>query len=103
MPIRQDPLKTRQHFLEDREQSVTRLGDYVADIWRLEGFNRFLRPYSSEALEENATDRPIVVVNISSVSSDSLSRANRRRVRPGDSWLHIHHADRRRSPEACVL
>lgn len=42
MPIRQDPLKTRQHFLEDREESVARLGDYVADIWRLEGFNRFL-------------------------------------------------------------
>ncbi|KAJ5210187.1 Tetratricopeptide-like helical [Penicillium cf. griseofulvum] len=73
MPIRQeDPVETRRQFLEERADAVTRLESCLEDIRRLEGFDRFLLPPSSEALQANATDGPIVVVNVTSISSDAL-------------------------------
>ncbi|KAJ5153993.1 Tetratricopeptide-like helical [Penicillium coprophilum] len=73
MPIRrEDPLEARQNLLEDREEAVERLEDCLAGIRNLEGFDRFLLPPTFETLQANATDGPIVVVNVTSISSDAL-------------------------------
>ncbi|KXG51529.1 Tetratricopeptide-like helical [Penicillium griseofulvum] len=73
MPIQQEvQLEARRQLLEEREDAVARLENCLEDIRRLEGFDRFLLPPSSEALQANATDGPIVVVNVTSISSDAL-------------------------------
>jgi hypothetical protein len=44
----------------------------LKDIRKREGFDRFLLPPPSTALQENAIYGPIVVVNVTSISSDAL-------------------------------
>ncbi|KAJ5151471.1 Tetratricopeptide-like helical [Penicillium canariense] len=68
----EDPAEIRRQRLRERDDAVAALECCLKDIRKQEGFDRFLLPLPSTALQENAIDGPIVVVNVTSISSDAL-------------------------------
>jgi acyl carrier protein phosphodiesterase len=64
--------EVRRMLLQERDEAVTGLESCLNNIRKLDGFDRFLRPLHCEALQAYAADGPIIVVNITSISSDAL-------------------------------
>jgi tetratricopeptide (TPR) repeat protein len=73
MPIRDnEPPEVRRQLLREREAAATDLETCLTDIRELPNHDRFLLPPSSDDLKSCATDGPIVVVNVTDISSDAL-------------------------------
>ena len=73
MPIRTDELPDiRQQLLREREEAARDLENCLRDIRQLPGHKRFFLPPSSDVLKGYAADGPIVVVNVTNISSDAL-------------------------------
>jgi tetratricopeptide (TPR) repeat protein len=76
MPIGTDkPPEVLRQLIREREAAATDLQNCLRDIRGLEklpNHDRFLLPPSSDDLKSCATDGPIVIVNVTNISSDAL-------------------------------
>lgn len=76
MPIRDnEPPEVRRQLLREREAAAKDLETCLTDIRNLRelpNHDRFLLPPSSDDLKGCATEGPIVVVNVTNISSDAL-------------------------------
>jgi hypothetical protein len=55
-----------------RAQVITELEDYIERIRRLPGLERFLLGASAQELQQQASDGPIIVVNVTDIRSDAI-------------------------------
>jgi hypothetical protein len=62
----------RQQVFQEQDEAVCGLEQCLSHIRSLPRFHRFLSPAVANNLNENALDGPIVVVNVTSISSDAL-------------------------------
>lgn len=70
--IRSDNFPKLRYLLREREEAARDLERCVEEIRRLPGHERFLLPPSSDVPKAHAKDGPIVVVNITNISSDAI-------------------------------
>jgi tetratricopeptide (TPR) repeat protein len=67
-----EPLDVRQRLSQERDKAVAALESCLKVIRHIDGFDRFLLPPSADSLKEYAVQGPIVIVNVTSISSDAL-------------------------------
>ncbi|KAJ5772185.1 hypothetical protein N7520_002714 [Penicillium odoratum] len=73
MPVNEDKdLDVRRHRMTRRLEAVKELEETISIIRRLEGFERFLLGPTLDELKKQATEGPIVVVNVTDIRSDAI-------------------------------
>jgi tetratricopeptide (TPR) repeat protein len=79
----EEPHDVQRRLLEERKAAAADLEHCVRDIReRLPGYDRFLLPPSSDDLKSCANEGPIVVVNVTSISSDALIVLPKEPIKP---------------------
>jgi tetratricopeptide (TPR) repeat protein len=67
-----ESLNSRLRDLEDLEEMMADLEGCLRDIRKLPGYDRFLLPPLSDELVQDSNEGPIIIVNVTSISSDAL-------------------------------
>lgn len=62
----------RRQLLEERREALRELEHLEEQIRKEDGFDRFLLPPRAESLKKSAAEGPIVLVNITDLSSDAI-------------------------------
>jgi tetratricopeptide (TPR) repeat protein len=67
-----EPQEIRLQVVQEREEATKKLESCIQDIRQLPGQDRFLLPPSLEVLKSSASEGPIVLVNLTNISSDAI-------------------------------
>lgn len=67
-----EPREIRLQAVQEREEAIRKLELCTQDIRQLPGQDRFLLPPSLEVLKSSASEGPIILVNLTNISSDAI-------------------------------
>lgn len=70
--MKSEPVDLRQGRMTRRLEAVKELGDCIRDIRRLPEHQRFLLGPTREGLKDQASEGPLVVVNVTDVRGDTI-------------------------------
>ena len=70
-PTRETPA-VRERMIQDRNEAAGRLDDCLDRIRKKDNFDRFFLPPEVDSLIQGAKEGPIVIVNVTDISSDAI-------------------------------